>query len=214
MHPPTPVPVSPRPAQVYESVLTQMQISQPPPAPITPVETHDKFQTISIMETESVTLRCKSTGHHNPTITWTKNDKLLIPGQSVYKIEIRPEESTLLINNAAMEDAGWYQCTVTSPAGTTSIRGKVIVQPLPPMPQPQPRYEVAPVPQFQPVPSPIPQLRLAGTTSAQRVEERYISSGFFNAGQHNRLKFAVKFEWLHPDRNCHHLLTPHLQLTV
>lgn len=136
-HPPTPVPLSPRPAQVYESVLTQMHFSQAPqqqpqtPIPAQYVDTQDKFQSITIMETESITLRCKSTGHQNPTITWTKDGKFLVPGQSPYKIEIGPDESTLLINSAVMDDAGWYQCTVTSPAGTTSIRGKVIVQPLP-----------------------------------------------------------------------------------
>lgn len=89
----------------------------------------EKFQSVTIRETESVTLRCKSSGHQNPTVVWTKDDVPIVAGQSKYKIEIKAEESTLIIQNATLDDSGWYQCMVTSTVGTTSIRGRVSVQP-------------------------------------------------------------------------------------
>jgi hypothetical protein len=37
-------------------------------------------------------------------------------------------ESTLQIQGAKLEDAGWYQCNASNAAGTTSLKGRVAVQ--------------------------------------------------------------------------------------
>lgn len=37
-------------------------------------------------------------------------------------------ESTLQIQGAKMEDAGWYQCNASNAAGTSSLKGRVVVQ--------------------------------------------------------------------------------------
>jgi hypothetical protein len=44
-----------------------------------------------------------------------------------FRVEFEGAKTTLYIRGAKMTDAGWYQCTATSPAGTAITKCKVTV---------------------------------------------------------------------------------------
>ncbi len=46
----------------------------------------------------------------------------------IFRIEFGAGESSLYIQNAKPEDAGWYQCVATSASGTANYRGRISVQ--------------------------------------------------------------------------------------
>lgn len=53
-----------------------------------------------------------------------------------YRIDTRDGCTHLVIKNADVSDAGWYQCSAVSVAGSATSRAKVAVEP-PAQPKPQ-----------------------------------------------------------------------------
>ena len=45
-----------------------------------------------------------------------------------YRIDTRDGQSQLIIRNATVDDAGWYQCSAISVAGSATSRAKVGVE--------------------------------------------------------------------------------------
>uniref|UniRef100_A0A914XU94 Ig-like domain-containing protein n=1 Tax=Plectus sambesii TaxID=2011161 RepID=A0A914XU94_9BILA len=88
-----------------------------------------KFQSVSVYQGDSLTLYCKAVGE-GIQMTWFKDNQQIQPGQAPYKVSTQGggNESTLQIQGARLEDAGWYQCNASNSAGTTSLKGRVVVQ--------------------------------------------------------------------------------------
>ncbi|VDN40728.1 unnamed protein product [Gongylonema pulchrum] len=86
-----------------------------------------KFQSVTIYEGDSLTLYCKATGD-KLRLNWSKDGTPIKTGGS-YKVEEKGSgETTLQILNAKMSDGGWYQCDATNQSGTSSMKGRVVVQ--------------------------------------------------------------------------------------
>jgi len=85
-------------------------------------------QTIS--EGASFTLVAEATGMPLPSFTWTRDGIVLSPGDSKknHNIENEGGRSVLRIDRSTAENAGWYQCTAVSTAGSATSRTKVTVQ--------------------------------------------------------------------------------------
>ena len=85
----------------------------------------------TIPEGQSHALTCTSAGRPAPLMTWTKDDKPLVPPASGdYRIETSPATgtSTLFINKAQRpRDEAWFQCTAENPAGTSITKTRVKV---------------------------------------------------------------------------------------
>uniref|UniRef100_A0A7E4ZS77 Immunoglobulin I-set domain protein n=1 Tax=Panagrellus redivivus TaxID=6233 RepID=A0A7E4ZS77_PANRE len=86
-----------------------------------------KFQSVTIYDGDSLKLYCKAV-NDVAKMVWLRDGTPLKTGGSI-KIENKaPGESILYLNNATMQDGGWYQCDASNAAGTTSLKGRVVVQ--------------------------------------------------------------------------------------
>ena len=86
-----------------------------------------KFQSVTIYETDSLKLYCKAVNDVTK-MTWSRDGTALTSSGNI-KIETKtPGESILYLSDATMADGGWYQCDATNAAGTTSLKGRVVVQ--------------------------------------------------------------------------------------
>ncbi|OZC07058.1 hypothetical protein X798_05950 [Onchocerca flexuosa] len=86
-----------------------------------------KFQSVTIYEGDSLTLYCKAVGA-KIRISWSKDGTPLKSGGS-FRIDDKGNgETTLQILNAKMADGGWYQCDATNDSGTSSLKGRIVVQ--------------------------------------------------------------------------------------
>uniref|UniRef100_A0A0N5ALN5 Immunoglobulin I-set domain protein n=1 Tax=Syphacia muris TaxID=451379 RepID=A0A0N5ALN5_9BILA len=100
-------------ARFYLTVYEQKQSKAP--------QFVGKFQSVTIFEGDSVTLFCKASGDGVKT-SWLKDGVQITPSPKYNG------ETTLHIIGAKMADGGWYQCTATNKEGTSSIKGRVVVQ--------------------------------------------------------------------------------------
>uniref|UniRef100_A0A915PRJ2 Ig-like domain-containing protein n=1 Tax=Setaria digitata TaxID=48799 RepID=A0A915PRJ2_9BILA len=86
-----------------------------------------KFQSVTIYEGDSLTLYCKAVGERL-RMNWSKDGTPLKSGGS-FRIDDKGNgETTLQILSAKMADGGWYQCDATNESGTSSLKGRVVVQ--------------------------------------------------------------------------------------
>jgi titin len=86
-----------------------------------------KFQSVTIYETDSLKLYCKAVNDVTK-MSWSRDGAPLQAGGNI-KIENKaPGESILYLSDATMADGGWYQCDATNSAGTTSLKGRIVVQ--------------------------------------------------------------------------------------
>lgn len=86
-----------------------------------------KFQSVTIYEGDSLTLYCKALGT-KIRMNWFKDGAPLKSGGS-FKIEDKGNgETALQIHSAKMADAGWYQCDAINESGTSSLKGRVVIQ--------------------------------------------------------------------------------------
>ncbi|CAF4167212.1 unnamed protein product, partial [Rotaria sp. Silwood2] len=84
---------------------------------------------IIILEGQDTRLDACALGFPEPKVTWEKENRPLTPNKE-YKVEFEGAKTTLYIREAKLTDAGWYQCTATSIAGTAITKCKVTVIPL------------------------------------------------------------------------------------
>ncbi|VDK72603.1 unnamed protein product [Litomosoides sigmodontis] len=86
-----------------------------------------KFQSVAIYEGDSLTLYCKAVGD-KIRMNWSKDGTSLKSGGTI-KIEDKGNgETTLQILSAKMSDGGWYRCDASNDFGTSSLKGRVVVQ--------------------------------------------------------------------------------------
>ncbi|XP_076459198.1 uncharacterized protein LOC143292619 isoform X2 [Babylonia areolata] len=66
-----------------------------------------------------VVMRCAVSGHPEPSITWTLNDRGIKPSR-YFQLSYQEPYAELLVAEAYSEDEGEYTCTATNPVGTDS----------------------------------------------------------------------------------------------
>uniref|UniRef100_A0AC35GI40 Ig-like domain-containing protein n=2 Tax=Panagrolaimus sp. PS1159 TaxID=55785 RepID=A0AC35GI40_9BILA len=86
-----------------------------------------KFQSVTIYETDSLKLYCKAVNDVTK-MTWSRDGTAIQSGGNIKIENTGPGESILYLSDATMADGGWYQCNATNSAGTTSLKGRVVVQ--------------------------------------------------------------------------------------
>lgn len=72
-----------------------------------------------VIENNLITLSCTGKGKPSPSISWLKDGMLLVNVESIETFE----ESTIILPNATIDDAGSYQCQLEN------FIGRVISQP-------------------------------------------------------------------------------------
>nr|XP_060639350.1 obscurin-like [Anolis sagrei ordinatus] len=77
---------------------------------------------------ETVKLACRVTGTPKPTVTWYKDGKPVEVDPHHIIIEDLDGSCTLILDNLTGVDSGQYMCYATSPAGSASTLGKILVQ--------------------------------------------------------------------------------------
>lgn len=110
----------------FRAVLQQRKTNIP--ADATPPIFVEKFQSVAVRDGDPVTLRAKASGKPVPTLHWLKDNAPLVASPNI-QITAGNGETTLVIQKARFEDAGWYTCNATNAAGTFSLRGNVTVSP-------------------------------------------------------------------------------------
>ncbi|PAV62890.1 hypothetical protein WR25_23783 isoform D [Diploscapter pachys] len=85
-----------------------------------------KFQSTAIYDGDSVKLYCKANGE-GITFKWFKDNEEIGNGPH-YKIESKGSETSLQIVDATLQEGGWYRCDASNKHGTTSLKGRVVVQ--------------------------------------------------------------------------------------
>ncbi|XP_025060802.1 hemicentin-2 [Alligator sinensis] len=78
------------------------------------IENEDKEESVKVPEGQSVNWSCIATGNPKPKITWLKDARPLLPGETYY---ISPDGSVLQINQAPLASAGYYTCVASNSAG-------------------------------------------------------------------------------------------------
>ncbi|CAG9532190.1 unnamed protein product [Cercopithifilaria johnstoni] len=87
-----------------------------------------KFQSVTIYEGDSLTLYCKAVSGAKIRMNWSKDGTPLKSGGSLRIEDKGNGETTLQIISSKMSDGGWYQCDATNEFGTSSLKGRVVVQ--------------------------------------------------------------------------------------
>uniref|UniRef100_G1KFS2 Obscurin, cytoskeletal calmodulin and titin-interacting RhoGEF n=1 Tax=Anolis carolinensis TaxID=28377 RepID=G1KFS2_ANOCA len=77
---------------------------------------------------ETVKLACRVTGTPKPTVTWYKDGKPVEVDPHHIIIEDLDGSCTLILDNLTGIDSGQYMCYASSPAGSASTLGKILVQ--------------------------------------------------------------------------------------
>ncbi|KAG8443503.1 hypothetical protein GDO86_012051 [Hymenochirus boettgeri] len=77
---------------------------------------------------ETVKLACRVRGTPKPSVTWYKDGRPVEVDPHHIIIEDPDGSCTLILDNMIGADSGQYMCFATSPAGTASTLGKILVQ--------------------------------------------------------------------------------------
>ncbi|CAB3397921.1 unnamed protein product [Caenorhabditis bovis] len=85
-----------------------------------------KFQSTTLYDGDSVKLYCKCSGE-GVTFKWYKDNEPISTGGN-FVVEVKGNETTLSINGATLQDGGWYRCDASNKHGTTTLKGRVVVQ--------------------------------------------------------------------------------------
>ena len=92
-----------------------------------PKITSSNLGTLKILEGENFSLTCASIGYPVPSISWTRNEKMLtglsnntIATSNVTTLSdgMQHAESTLTVTNATADDEGLYTCISQNDVGT------------------------------------------------------------------------------------------------
>jgi len=82
-------------------------------------------------EGATVTLSAQVIGDPTPSVLWSKDGHQLAPpsgDEKPYHMDTDGDRVILRFNRVSVTDAGWYQCTAVSSAGTATSRAKLTVQ--------------------------------------------------------------------------------------
>lgn len=87
-----------------------------------------KLQPLSSRTGKKVRLHCQFQGEPQPTITWYRNESVLLPGADRLDITTEPTSSVLEISQVVLEDTGIYTCRAVNEAGSAITSANFIVQ--------------------------------------------------------------------------------------
>lgn len=87
-----------------------------------------KLQPLSSRTGKKVRLHCQFQGEPEPTITWYRNENVLLPTADRLDITIEPGSSVLEISQVVLEDTGMYTCRAVNEAGSAITSANFIVQ--------------------------------------------------------------------------------------
>ena len=87
-----------------------------------------KLQPLSSRTGKKVRLNCQFQGEPEPTITWYRNESVLLPTADRLEITMQPGNSVLEISQIVLEDTGIYTCRAVNEAGTAITSANLIVQ--------------------------------------------------------------------------------------
>jgi len=94
----------------------------------------ERFQTSHIKEGDQCELACRAQGVPVPLLSWQKDGNHIQSQPPYLSIMTEEDRSTLTINKASGDDAGWYQCSAVNLAGSAATRARVYVTPAPRQP--------------------------------------------------------------------------------
>nr|XP_049573277.1 immunoglobulin superfamily DCC subclass member 4 isoform X1 [Syngnathus scovelli] len=97
-------------------------------------------ETVSLSRGNTARFVCNSSGEPTPVLRWLKNGK---PIRSLRRAKIQ-NPGVLLINQLALEDAGYYQCIADNGLGTACATAKLTVIVREGLPSPPQRLSVTP----------------------------------------------------------------------
>uniref|UniRef100_A0A0N5C356 Ig-like domain-containing protein n=1 Tax=Strongyloides papillosus TaxID=174720 RepID=A0A0N5C356_STREA len=87
----------------------------------------DKFSSITVSDGDSLKLYCKATGNVTE-FRWFRDGAPLNENDNVKITSNADGESILEIKKAKLSDGGWYQCDAINAYGSTSLKGRIVVQ--------------------------------------------------------------------------------------
>lgn len=87
-----------------------------------------KLQPLSSRTGKKVRLHCQFQGEPQPTITWYRNESVLLPTADRLGITTEPTSSVLEISQVVLEDTGIYTCRAVNEAGSAITSANFIVQ--------------------------------------------------------------------------------------
>ncbi len=102
---------------------------------------------ITVNENDKVVLRCSAAGNPVPAIKWFNEKKEEIPEQGRVRHETKDGYSSLIIDDADLNDEGLYTCIASNPSGEVSTTVELLVDEVKPDTQPlaKPVLEEIPV---------------------------------------------------------------------
>ena len=87
-----------------------------------------KLQPLSSRTGKKVRLHCQFQGEPQPTITWYRNESVLLPTADRLDITTEPTSSVLEISQIVLDDTGIYTCRAVNEAGSAITSANFIVQ--------------------------------------------------------------------------------------
>ena len=91
---------------------------------------------ITVTENDKVVLRCTVAGNPVPEIKWLDQNKAEIPQQGRVRHESKDGYSSLIIEDADLDDEGLYTCIASNPSGEVSTKVELLVDEVQPDAQP------------------------------------------------------------------------------
>ena len=87
-----------------------------------------KLQPLSSRPGKKVRLHCQFQGEPEPTITWYRNESVLLPTSDRLDITTEPGSSVLEVSQLVLDDTGIYTCRAVNEAGSAITTANFIVQ--------------------------------------------------------------------------------------
>ena len=100
----------------------------------------------TVTENDKVVLRCSAAGNPVPEIRWFNEKKEEIPEKGRVRHETKDGYSSLIIDDADLNDEGIYTCVASNPSGEVSTTVELLVDEMPPDSQPLPKPSLEEVP--------------------------------------------------------------------
>lgn len=101
---------------------------------------------ITVTENDQVVLRCSVAGNPVPEIKWFNEKKEEIPEKGRVRHETKDGYSSLIIDDADLNDEGIYTCVASNPSGEVSTTVELLVDEVQPDSEPLPKPTLDEIP--------------------------------------------------------------------
>lgn len=101
---------------------------------------------ITVTENDQVVLRCSVAGNPVPEIKWFNEKKEEIPEKGRVRHETKNGYSSLIIDDADLNDEGIYTCVASNPSGEVSTTVELLVDEVQPDSEPLPKLTLDEIP--------------------------------------------------------------------